>query len=256
MPSLAEFQRAMVADLLDGGVRSAPILREGLLSPTEALGVHRNTVLRSLANALRLTYSTVYRLTGGQFFDQASAAYTREHPPRRARLSAYGDNFPDYLEKYIPARRLPYLSDVARFDLAIDRSANGSLEIYRPAIPLNGGVSVEFPVSLTCLRINYPADLIRDAFETDREDLLRDINMQAGPRSFAVWRSASGASAKPLSAPSAAFLTALLDGSTCEAALTAALDYAAAGEALSSIQSEIFAASFVRVTNGQPKGVA
>jgi hypothetical protein len=256
MLSLAEFQRAMVADLLDGGIRSAPMLREDLLSVTEALGVHRNTVSRALTKTLRLTYSTVHGLTGERFFDQAAAAYIRAHAPRGARLSAYGDNFPDFLETYIPARRLPYLGDVARFDLAIDRSANKPLDIYRPAIPLDGVVSVALPVSLTCLRINYPADLIRDAFETVREDLLRDIDMHPAPRSFALWRSGSGASAKPLSASSAVFLTALLDGSSCEAALAAALEYAAPGEVLGSIQSEIFAASFAQVTNGQPKGVA
>jgi hypothetical protein len=256
MPSLAEFQRTMVADLLDGDTRSAPMLREGLLPVTEALGVHRNTVLRALANALRLTYSTVHRLTGELFFDQAAAGYMHAYPPHGALLSAYGDGFADYLEKYIPAKRLPYLGDVARFDLAIDRSANGPLDIYRTAIPLDDGISLELPVSLTCLRINYPADLIRDAFETGREDLLRDINMQACPRSFALWRSALGTSAKPISTSAAAFLMALLDGSTSEVALTVALEYGAPSEVLGSIRSEIFAASFARVTNGRPRGIA
>ena len=64
MPSLAEFQFTLAADLLDGGMRTAHLLPGDPLMIREALRIHRNTVMAGLANALRLTYPTVAWLTG------------------------------------------------------------------------------------------------------------------------------------------------------------------------------------------------
>jgi hypothetical protein len=255
MLSLAEIQSCMAADILDGGTRSAYMLRSGLVSPTEALCVHRNTVLAGIANALRLSYPTVDRLTGEEFFDAAAVAYARAYPPRDARLLAYGDDFPHFVETYLPAQGLPYLGDVARFDLAIERASQHPHDAYGATIALDESTFLALLHSLACLRVNYPTDLIRDALDAGQEDTLRNVDMRPYPRNFAIWRSASGVSVKLLTMPAAAFVRALLDGQSSEIALASALDCVLPDTAISSIQSEVFTASFARVTHSQSKGV-
>ncbi|MFO1247850.1 MAG: DUF692 family protein [Alphaproteobacteria bacterium] len=107
MPSLAEFQFTMAADLLDGGQRTARLLPGDSAAVITALRIHRNTVLAGLANALRLTYPTVAWLTGEDFFDQAAVAFAARNPPRGACLSDYGDGFADFLDSYPPASAFP-----------------------------------------------------------------------------------------------------------------------------------------------------
>lgn len=256
MPSLAEFQNTMAKDLLDGGTRTVQMQQKGSVPATEALRVHQNTVLWALSNALSLTYWTVERLVGEGRFDLAAVAYARAYPPRSADLSTYGKKFPIFLETYASTQELPYLADIARFDLAIERCANKPLDARGMTIRLDDHVSLELLGSLECLEISYPADLIRDALEIGRDDMLGGIDMQPTPRSFALWRSTSGPTVKVLSAPTTAFLTALLGGRPCEAAVTSALECATSDETFQLIKSEIFAASFARVTHDHSKGAS
>jgi hypothetical protein len=256
MLSLAEFQHTMAEDLLDGGTRTVQMQmqQKGSVPATEALRVHQNTVLWALANALRLTFWTVERLVGERRFDLAAVAYARAYPPRSADLSTYGKKFPSFLGTYAPIQELPYLADVARFDLAVERCANKPLNARGMIIRLDDQVSLELLGSLECLQINYPADLIRDALEIGQDDMLGEIDMQPTLRSFALWRSASGPTVKVLSAPATAFLTALLGGCPCEVAMTSALECATSDDTFQLIQSEIFLASFARVTHDHSKG--
>src|SRR6202000_1958685 len=78
------------------------------------------TALHGLVNALRLSCPTVDALVGEAFFDQAAQAFVQDHPPASAWLTGYGASFADFLDAYEPARDLPYLADVARFDFAIE----------------------------------------------------------------------------------------------------------------------------------------
>jgi hypothetical protein len=235
MLSLVEFQRRIAADILHDALE-------------EGLEVHRGTILGALVNALRLTFPTVVKLTGRDFFDQAATKYARDNLPRSAVLYFYGDGFPDFLRDSKGARALPYLWDVARFDLRIDRAGHAALACQTQAIPIDPQLEVRLASSLTCLQVNYPVDLLRDALDAGCPEQLSDLDMTPRARHFAIWRGPDGAAVKPIGPAAAAFLNTLLKGAAAEEALRHAMEFTCATEALAEIQTDILSASFTRLT--------
>jgi len=235
MLSLVEFQRRIAADILHDALQ-------------EGLEVHRGTILGALVNALRLTFPTVVKLTGRDFFDQAATKYARDNLPRSAVLYFYGDGFPDFLRDSKGARALPYLWDVARFDLRIDRAGHAALACQTQAIPIDPQLEVRLASSLTCLQVNYPVDLLRDALDAGCPEQLSDLDMTPRARHFAIWRGPDGAAVKPIGPAAAAFLNTLLKGAAAEEALRHAMEFTCATEALAEIQTDILSASFTRLT--------
>jgi Putative DNA-binding domain len=233
--SLAEFQRHMVADILGETAR-------------EGMEVHRDTVLGGLVNALRLTFPTVVKLTGEAFFDQVATEYARANPPRCAVLYFYGDGFPNQLCRSDGARALPYLGDVARFDLSLDRAAHQATAFHSEAISIDPHLEIRLAGSLCGLQVDYPVDLIRDALDAGRPDQLPALDMTPRTRHFAIWRGPDGASVKPISPAAAAFLDTLLKGGNAEAALQCASEFAAPADVIAAIQTELLSASFTRLT--------
>jgi hypothetical protein len=252
MLSLAEFQFTLAADLLDGGMRTAYLLPGDPAIVKEALRIHRSTVMAGLANALRVTYPTIAWLTGEDFFNQAALEFCSKYPPRNACLSDYGDGFAEFLEGYAPASCLPYLADVARFDLAVERCANAG----SPApvlLPLDQNTAIELDGSLITLAVEYPVDQLRDAHDDNDIDSLEHLDMSPAARNFAIWRDENCASVRRLTVPAATFLGAVLQGENADAALATTLLHTGPEEALSAIRTELFAAPFVRILS-QPHG--
>lgn len=245
---LHELQHAFARALLTGeGL--PPVFRRGPVPVEAALRVHRNTVLGAGVNALRLSCPTVDRLVGEAFFDQAAAAFVRSSPPRVARLSAYGEGFAEFLAGHAPAAALPYLPDVARLDLAIDRAVRTPQGERR--FVLEAGVMLALPAGLTVLWLDYPADRIRDALEAGDDAALAGIDLTPRPRPLLVWRSGEASTIAAVSAPAAAFAGALIAGGAADAALTAAIFHAEPEEALAAIQGEIFGGAFCRILKGE-----
>jgi hypothetical protein len=218
MPSLAEFQRAMVAEILHD-------------QPRGAVAVHQNTVLGALVHALRLTFPTVAALSAN--FDQHATRYAREHPPRSPVLYQYGSSFPEYLHS-------PVLRDMARFDLALDRTAHQDASAQTAPIEIDASLSIRLPRSLIHLQVDYPVDLIRDAPEAPR-DLTPQI------RHFAIWRApgSNGSTVRRLTPAAGAFLAALLNSDgQAEHAMQSAIEHAPPEQVIAAIQTEILHASF------------
>jgi hypothetical protein len=252
VPALANLQRDVARAILEGAhALPAALFAAGPITPSEALSVHRNTVLAGLAEALALTYPTVKRLVGGAFFDQAALAYAVADPPIRASLSAHGGSFPGFLEAYPPAAGLAYLSDVARLDLALDQA--GSAARLQRLFPIEDGLRLSLPVSLALLELQWPADEIRDALEAEDEAQLAAIELQRRARWFAVWRADTGAGLRTVSPAAFEFLGALLAGADAAAALEAAARDAGRDGALIAIQADVFAASFAQAVTDQPR---
>lgn len=82
------------------------------------IDIHRDNALISLAEVLKAVYPVVCAVTGEGFFRRAAREYVRAHPPRWPRLSAYGGKFEKFLQRYEPARPLPFLSGLARLEWA------------------------------------------------------------------------------------------------------------------------------------------
>lgn len=127
MPSLRDVQHAMRRSLLQGAGDDAlaDIVGAGL-APRHRLNIYRNTMLGTLANALRLSFPAVHRLVGADFFEGAAQAFARVQPPRCADLNVYGAEFADFLHRFEPAATLAYLADVARLEWAVNQALHAS----------------------------------------------------------------------------------------------------------------------------------
>src|SRR6059036_1319432 len=125
MPALLDLQRAFAASMLheedDSGCGA--VVDDGFAA-AERLNIYRNTCRSTLIEALRMTYPAVDRLVGREFFDMAAARFIRAHPCRSGYLNEYGAGLADFLAALEPARGLPYLADVARFEWALGVAAN------------------------------------------------------------------------------------------------------------------------------------
>jgi hypothetical protein len=55
-------------------------------------------------------------MVGEDWFRAAAALFAREAPPTSAALADYGEDFPTWLDRFPPARDLPYLAGVAHLD--------------------------------------------------------------------------------------------------------------------------------------------
>jgi hypothetical protein len=86
--------------------------------PAARLAVHRNNVVSSLQDALAETFPVVQELVGVEFFRAMAAVFVRQSPPRSRILAHYGQEFPDFIERFEPAASVPYLADMAKLEMA------------------------------------------------------------------------------------------------------------------------------------------
>lgn len=115
----ATSQACFAAAVLDPTLPCPPGLRTWNGSnPAARLAVHRNNVICSLIAALADTFPVVEELVGAEFFRAMAAVFIREAPPRSSILAHYGQQFPDFIQRFEPAGSVPYLADVARLEMA------------------------------------------------------------------------------------------------------------------------------------------
>ncbi len=125
MKTLAEIQTLMKKALLDPKLDPSDLLLEHLdqnssRSPTQQIGIYRQTVRSNLYSALEDTFSACSKVVGKDYFKQLAAEYFTKHPPEDTDLNIYGDQFPNYLQSVLETRpeaaSLPYLPDLARLE--------------------------------------------------------------------------------------------------------------------------------------------
>ncbi|MBX4932606.1 DNA-binding domain-containing protein [Rhizobium bangladeshense] len=80
--------------------------------------VYRNNVFVGLTKALAQRFPVTERLVGAEFFVAMARAYAQDHKPSSPLIMEYGDDFPDFITGFEPARSLAYLPDVARLEAA------------------------------------------------------------------------------------------------------------------------------------------
>jgi len=115
MSELLAFQDAFVAAMAGETTTLSPWLAseaDGL----PGLTVYRNTIARGCVDALAANFPTVLGLVGEDWFRAAAALFAREAPPTHAALLDYGEAFPVWLDRFPPARDLPYLAGIAHLD--------------------------------------------------------------------------------------------------------------------------------------------
>ena len=131
----------------------------------------------------------------------------RTHPPTTARLTGYGAGFADFLSARAPS--LPYLARCGAAGLGAGAALQAAPDTAR-RFALDGGVALAWPVSLTVLALDYPADDIKRRWAMTRP--WPRIDMTRGERRLLVWRSGRNVFTRDIGAASARFVAALLGG--------------------------------------------
>jgi hypothetical protein len=124
MPSLRELQRGFAAATVfsDSTALASLGIVGGGLGASARIAIYRNNLLANYRKALSATYPVVEALVGPAFFGAAVEMFVRAHPSTRGDVNRYGGELARFLATYPPARDLPYLSDVARLEWAIDQA--------------------------------------------------------------------------------------------------------------------------------------
>lgn len=230
MYSLLELQREMRTVLLTGDDMSLPPVIGGAASPNTRVRIYRNNVIGNLTGALRLSFPATERLVGADFFAAACAHFISAHPPTSADLYEYGATFPAFLDTFEPARRLPYLPNVARLEWAVNRALHTTLSPALTAEALRD-IAEQQPAelrfvphpSLSVLELAHPAKAIWEAVLTEdattREHLLDAIDLKAPGDVLAVLYGADGLAVLSLSPVAFALARGLINGQTLADAL-------------------------------------
>ena len=219
----------------------------GAASASEGLRVHRNTVLGALSHALRLAYPAVDRLVGEAFFDRMAVEFARAQPPLVPQLASWGLAFADFIDRFPGTDRLPYLSELARFDARFDQLARrvADTEFCGVALPVDEHVTLHFAAGLLLHSSSYPVNALRDAILADDAATLATIDLAPVEQHLAMWRSAAGVMVQPLGSAAAHYLRAALAGATGEQALAAAA--ATEADVVAQLQREMLPARFVSI---------
>ena len=90
--------------------------------PMARFSIYRNNVRQGLAQAVASRFPVGVALVGDEFFHAMARAYVDVSPPQSPVLLTYGDDFPDFVARFEPARELFYLADVLRLEVARARS--------------------------------------------------------------------------------------------------------------------------------------
>lgn len=195
MTKLRELQAEFTAALFDRG-HALPVDvtdRHGARRPTRRFNIHRNNVFGCLTDLLLAYFPVVARLVGAEFFFAMAREFVRESPPRSPVLSRYGGRFPVFIQKFPPARDLPYLVDIARLEWLRQRAYHARDQVPiaaddLAAIPARHVPDVTFELhpSVGLVVSRYPVVTI---WQTNRHDAeVRPISLDGGGEAALIVR--------------------------------------------------------------------
>ncbi|MFN0316394.1 MAG: DUF2063 domain-containing protein [Burkholderiales bacterium] len=218
MQSLHDMQRGFACALLNSGMARPPVIAGGGLSPAMRLGFYRTNVFANYTKALRMTYPAIERLVGSAVFTELARQYIRRYPYGAGDLTAFGDQFAEFLAGGPVARQLPYLADVARLEWVMEEVFNeadhaGLSAQQLSSLPLDRCEQLRFLLhpAVRLLSSNYPLRRIWKACKAVDEDG-GQVLLDAGGESLLVWRDGLEVTVEALGAGEYSMLAALSMG--------------------------------------------
>ncbi len=195
-------------------------------TPRRRFDVYRNNVAVSIIEVLRATFPAVLRLVGEDFFKATARAYLDEAPPTSPLLFLYGETFGDFLDRFPPAAKIPYLGDVARLEWARLRAYHAadrkpvSIDVLN-GIPAEAVGRVVFSLhpSLTLISSAWPVVSLWAA-STD-QGASDDVDMDRAEHALVI-RPALTVDTRLLPAGGFSFMMALNKGASLEEAVSIA----------------------------------
>jgi hypothetical protein len=216
LPSLLDLQRDFGRALREPDGDLSPWIAGG--DAAQRLAFYRGTIHGALVKTLRLSFPTVERLVGSDFFGGAASLFAQAHPATSAYLNEYGGEFPSFLAGLSQCASLVYLPDVAQLDWAVARALQAPDALPLPADAL--AQRVESAHSL-CFVAHPSVSLVRSAFPIHqiwRAVLARDeaglasIDLAAGAAHLIVQRIAEEVEVLAIDSEEWLFSEALLTG--------------------------------------------
>ncbi len=227
MSSLREFQDTFGAALRGGPVVADSIVAADPIPLERRVDVYRNNIYASLIDGLELAFPVVLQLVGQEFFRAMAREFLRDHMPERGTLIGFGDGLPDFLDRFPPVASLPYLSDVARFELMRLRCYHAADD--RPVTPEELAairaeempeVRFELHSSLEALQSRFPVLSLWQAHQPGQDPASVGVSQDA--ESVLVLRTNFTVAAHRIDEGAIAFIGALKDGQTFGTAATVA----------------------------------
>jgi hypothetical protein len=179
--------------------------------------------------ALRSVYPVIADLIGQDNFAWLARDLWHEHPPQQGDLAQWGDALPVFLDGNPQLADTPYLGDVARAEWALHRAAGAP--DAAPDLPSFARLAHEDPQGLTLtlapgtavIASNYPVASLVNAHLHGIPSLTEaGHRLREGRAEHAlIWRQGWRPHIGGVDAPTAALLTALLQGADLPQALDA-----------------------------------
>jgi hypothetical protein len=252
MSSLRELQAGFRAALLADDERGvAPDVVDDGLSASARLAVYRHHVFTSLTAALEATYPVVCRLVDRRFFGWLADQYVRVRPPAGPCLFEYGADFPDFVAAFSACAHLPWLSDVARLEWAMNAALHApdavalepeALRALDPAALAQ--LTLRLDPSAMLVASRWPVDAIWRANQGGADGA---VDLEQGEARLEVRRLGDDVIYRALPPATFAFRAALASGRTLEDAVEQALDadpvFDLAGEIRALLDERLLAAS-------------
>lgn len=125
---LREFQGAFGALMLgetpdDPGAELAACFGDTGAIPLKArLGVYRNNIAGGLTETLIVGFPVLEKLVGRDFLEHMAQRFVLAHPPAQGCLNTYGEELAPFIEGFAPASHLPWLADMARLEIAMNKA--------------------------------------------------------------------------------------------------------------------------------------
>jgi hypothetical protein len=114
---LRELQLNLVNAINSGDNTSTlPIDSKPGFTQDELVGIYRESSAQGLINTLKNIFSTCLEIVQEPFFEELCAKYIELRPSSSPDINDYGNNFPEFIARFKPAKKWPYLSEMAQLD--------------------------------------------------------------------------------------------------------------------------------------------
>jgi hypothetical protein len=208
------------------GKAFAALFHEGDIPLPTRLSVYRNNIVGSLTDIMIAGFPLIDNLVGRAFMEKMARSFILANPPREGCLNLYGEGFEHFIAHFKPAESLPYLTDVARLEIALNAAyyAPDDTPIRTDSL---AGIAPDSLADMTLLPRRavrflsspYPLDKIRDFCLSSGGGRSETLDISTGGCHLLIHRPALEVLISPLQEREYAFLSSLLSGQTLGNAL-------------------------------------
>ena len=246
----AKLEGAFARAVLDASAAvPGPLARKAGGTPSRRFGVYRNNVYVGLIDVLANRFPVAARLVGDEFFRAMARNYVEKDPPRSPVLLRYGEGFADFVADFPPAAPVPYLADVMRLEWAWHAAYHAadaeplSLAALSEEVADAAGARLTLHPSLHVVRSTYPVISIWQLAAQDGEN--EPARLPADGEDALVVRPKLEVEVRRLPEGGAAFVLALKEGASLQAAAARAMDEASAFDLAANLAGLMGCGAFV-----------